>query len=246
MQHTGSSRIECKLGTLLLIFKLYTCVTKMVLGLVQQVWDSHVSGGKCGLKTRLEGDESLTMTTRKASAAAKAGGKPGDNSLEDAAETMSWSIEEQEKEGLGRDRGVRSGTVPWGSGGMVGRVTVGVGKKSGEACWLCRFRQEQLHGDGVPLWSTKCQDQEDRRGVCHWSATYHRECHEQGMSCVEWRAGCHRPEEECRFTHICSKCGSKSHKSQKCKDCEAGSSEDCIMKNRGNRGMGKHRTTRVR
>ena len=53
--------------------------------------------GKGGLKTRLEGDDSCTMTTRKASVAAKAGGKPGDSSMEDVAETTSWSIEEQEK-----------------------------------------------------------------------------------------------------------------------------------------------------
>ena len=57
--------------------------------------DSHVSG-KCGLKTRLEGDDSCMMTTR-ASAAAKAGGKSGDSSMEDVVETTTGSIDEQEK-----------------------------------------------------------------------------------------------------------------------------------------------------
>ena len=39
-------------------------------------------------------------------------------------------------------------------------------------------------------------------------------------ACYAWNgeAGCTRSEEECRFTHICSKCGSKSHKRYKCKE----------------------------
>ena len=39
-------------------------------------------------------------------------------------------------------------------------------------------------------------------------------------ACYAWNgeAGCTRSEEECRFTHICSKCGSKGHKRYKCKE----------------------------
>ena len=39
-------------------------------------------------------------------------------------------------------------------------------------------------------------------------------------ACYAWNgeAGCTRSEDECRFTHICSKCGSKSHRRYKCKE----------------------------
>ena len=39
-------------------------------------------------------------------------------------------------------------------------------------------------------------------------------------ACYAWNgeAGCTRTEDECRFTHICSKCGSKGHRRYKCKD----------------------------
>ena len=39
-------------------------------------------------------------------------------------------------------------------------------------------------------------------------------------ACYAWNSdtGCSRSEEECRFSHLCSKCGQKGHKRQKCKE----------------------------
>ena len=39
-------------------------------------------------------------------------------------------------------------------------------------------------------------------------------------ACYAWNSdlGCSRSDEECRFSHVCSKCGQKGHKRQKCKE----------------------------